>query len=53
MRRLSFLAHAVADLTAIFNYISQESGSRTTARTFVEALRDHRRSGAMWCFPVC
>lgn len=43
MRRLSFLANAVADLTTIFNYISQESGSRTTARTFVEALRDHCR----------
>ncbi len=43
MRRLVFLADAVSDLTAILNYITAQSGSRTTARAFVDDLRDHCR----------
>lgn len=39
MRRLVLLASAVADLTAILNYITRDSGSRATGRAFIEALR--------------
>jgi plasmid stabilization system protein ParE len=43
MRRLVLLDSAVDDLRSILGYITRESGSRATARTFVDALRAHCR----------
>jgi len=44
VRRLVLLDSAVADFTAIFEYVTRESGSRVVGRRFVERLRDQCRT---------